>query len=245
MNISQLHIFSEQVKILIEQNITLDEKNSFLNALITKHEDTIKSLLKEQDMQKQQYELNIQSYLKQIEELNNEIESLKKSNSEKSSKTIWQTTQLKIKEKDELIEELTKTIKFLERTRGVSKNTEDNNFQKEQVNKEILVEKEEVKDTTVKEKVKDTTVTEKVKDTTVNKEKVKETLVKETSVKDTPVKETSVKDTAVKETFVNKEKVKETSVKKQPVKKNKPAPPIVVKQTIEELELELELFGYN
>ena len=49
----------------------------------------------------------------EVQELKNKILQLQKSNSEKSSKTIWETTQEKIKDRDETIESLKREIEIL------------------------------------------------------------------------------------------------------------------------------------
>ena len=119
MDLLQLSIFTNQIKDLIEQNqeltltiSSLNEKVENQSLKITEYEDKEKthfSQLKEVE----------NNYINEVKSLKDKIESLKKENSEKSSKTIWETTQHKIKEKDELIEELKKAIEFYKRTQTV------------------------------------------------------------------------------------------------------------------------------
>ena len=108
MDLQQLQIFINSFTELINKNQQNEINIKNLNDKILSNE------LKIQEWNNKEY-----IYITEIDNLKNIINTLKKENSEKSSKTIWETTQQKLKEKDEIIEELKKTIEFYKRTKNV------------------------------------------------------------------------------------------------------------------------------
>ena len=119
MDMQQLEIFTNLIKGLIVQNQDYAQQIVSLdNAL-----EAVNSKVKVFENSEKEYFAKIKElenkYMDEIMTLKDNILNLKKENSEKSSKTIWETTQNKIKEKDEQIEELKRTIEFYKRTHNV------------------------------------------------------------------------------------------------------------------------------
>jgi translation initiation factor IF-2 len=120
MDLNQLNIVINQIKNLIEENASLVEKNEKFNIIFEQEQKKYLNLLEQEKEKLFESENKSTLYLKQINELEEKISLLRKDNSEKSSKTIWETTQYKIKEKDEQIEELKKSVEFYKRKHTVS-----------------------------------------------------------------------------------------------------------------------------
>jgi phage host-nuclease inhibitor protein Gam len=97
MDFEQLNIFTNQIKVLIDQDVNksviIEQLQTCLKSCNSKIEIYEKSE-KEYNSKIQEIE---EKYNIEIENLKEQINNLKKENSEKSSKTIWETTQNKIK----------------------------------------------------------------------------------------------------------------------------------------------------
>ena len=184
MDIKKLENFTKEVKELIELNNNLVDDLNKTELLLNSATEKI-SILEKKEKNHDNEIKNINSgFEKEINILKETIDNLKKENNEKSSKTIWETTQNKIKEKDEQIEELKKTIEFLKRTQTVLTGnvTEVKQEPVKQVVKETV--KEPVKET-VKEPVKEIvkeiiedSLSEELKKEKIEPEKPKKKVIK-------------------------------------------------------------------
>lgn len=136
MDYDRLNLFVKELGILIENNKKLETENQKLNNIITQHNDKI---LKFDELQTIN-ETNNNEVIK----LTNENLLLKKELALKSSKSIWETSIEKIKEKDDEIEQLKKMIEFYKRQQNINSNVQtlvqkDNNksTQKQDVKHDI------------------------------------------------------------------------------------------------------------
>ena len=107
-------------KTLITNFITqvneLMENNTKLSNLLILSQTEIDNLKNELEQKNQL----INTQTDNISELNSKIKKLESDNNEKSSKSIWEGTQEKIKEKDDEIESLKKNIEFLKRQQAIN-----------------------------------------------------------------------------------------------------------------------------
>lgn len=239
MDLNQLNIFVSQIKNLIEENISLVNKNDKLNNIFEQEQTKYLNLLAQEKEKSVESENKIIQYLKQINELEDKISLLRKENSEKSSKTIWETTQYKIKEKDEQIEELKKSVEFYKRKHTVStRNTIDIKQELEPETKpEIKIDKNQLLQISLSE----AKVGEQVKEEIVAVCPV----IK--SVKITKSAKTiKSRDNELEETPVTKEKPVNTSnpnKKIVQVKKKEKVEPLITNNLEDDLEKELAAFN--
>ena len=107
-------------KTLITNFITqvneLMENNTKLSNLLILSQTEIDNLKNELEQKNQL----INTQTDNISELNSKIKKLESDNNAKSSKSIWEGTQEKIKEKDDEIESLKKNIEFLKRQQAIN-----------------------------------------------------------------------------------------------------------------------------
>jgi hypothetical protein len=128
MDTELLNTFIEKIKITINDNNNFNLLNHQLSTELINEKNKNNLLLTEQENIHKDYKNKIDTYIQQINELETKLLTLKKENSDKSSKTIWETTQNKLKEKDERIDELSRMIEFYKRTQNVlTSNKEINN----------------------------------------------------------------------------------------------------------------------
>jgi hypothetical protein len=222
MDLNQLNIFVNQIKNLIEVTDNFKSQNDNLTNLLEQEKIKYISSLTDQEEKLVESENKITEYLRQNKELEEQIYSLRKENSEKSSKTIWETTQTKLKEKDVQIEELKKSLEFYKRKHTVGKDT---NFEVHQEpiskNKEPLVQ--------VKDKEKEKEV-DKEKEKEVEKEKEKEKEKKKDVDKEVEKeleKKNKNKVMQVKELVIPVDKVNESVIQVVQITKEECPQPII------------------
>jgi chromosome segregation ATPase len=233
MDMQQLEIFTNLIKGLIVQNQDYAQQIVSLdNAL-----EAVNSKVKVFENSEKEYFAKIKElenkYMDEIMTLKDNILNLKKENSEKSSKTIWETTQNKIKEKDEQIEELKRTIEFYKRTHNVLVGTTPEvKPEIKEVKPEIKEVKPEIKE--VKPEIKE--VKPEIKEVPKQKRKTK------TTIKTSDINE----DEIIIQPVVPPKPTKTTkNIKKPEIKESQIIQKTVIKEESEcsEDELERRLMG--
>ena len=234
-------LYCDKIKNLIEVNESLNSQTKNLNNLLEEEKLKFNNLLEQEKNKLIESEHKVNNYFKQINELEDKIFTLKKENNEKSSKTIWETTQCKIKERDDLIEELKKSLEFYKRKHTVLTGT---NVEVKEIKETVKEIKEPVKE--IKEPVKE--IKEPVKEQVREpvKEQVREPvkldnkakLVKTTKIKQQRVSESiKIPDEQLEEKIINP-----VQTTKNPVQNKKKVESKVEISMEEELERELNGF---
>jgi hypothetical protein len=242
MDLNQLNIFVSQIKNLIEENISLVDKNDKLTIIFEQEQKKYLNILEQEKEKLIESENKTTQYLKQINELEDKISLLRKDNSEKSSKTIWETTQYKIKEKDEQIEELKKSVEFYKRKHTVStRNTIDN---KQELEPETKPEIKIAKNQLLQISLPEAKVGEQVKEKETEKVAVCPVIK---SVKITKSAKTiKSRDNELEEIPVTKEKpvnISNSNKKIVQVKKKEKVEPLITNNLEDDLENELAAFN--
>ncbi len=245
MDLQQLEIFTNYIKDLIVQNqeytqqiITLDNDLNAINLKVKIFENSDKEHSAKIKELENKYVCEIKElenkYICEIMTLKDNIVNLKKENSEKSSKTIWETTQNKIKEKDEHIEELKRTIEFYKRTNIVLVGSTQEI--KPEVIKPEVIKPEVIKPEIIKPEIKSEIIKPEVKEIPKQKRKIK------TTSKSNDINED---ENIIQPVVVPKPTKSTKNIKKQEVKESQIIQKIVIKEESEcsEDELERRLMG--
>ena len=113
MDNDKLNLFVKEIQSLIDIEAKYDKEVSEYNSEIKKYKDTNTSL-------ETQIKNMIITHSAEIVMLQSKIDVLTKENTAKTSKSIWEGTQSKLKEKDDEIEQLKKDVEFYKRQNTIN-----------------------------------------------------------------------------------------------------------------------------